>query len=384
MFEILRKAFIDPFTSGGRMRLYLGAVFGCIGFAGLIMYFAFDFLHQGPVVLAAYFLTKSLIGNVFFMPALFWAAQRLPERAYFTWLMVIQGIVLALMVFVPFDDMEVLHRAFAFGLLFTLFSGPYWLFYHALMIHSSTDHNLANEVSIAAIGTSIGSIFGYFIGGIIFAFLPGTWFVMFCFVIMVASAALLVSAIPKEPPASARKGSMLRSLLSRPWRSLNTVMDGALNFLTSFFEPFWLGFIGLSSVATGTVTALGVLSRLVLSPITGHWFHTTKLRESKVGSAMITAGWVPWVAVQSPWVLIWSFFFWTTGSHMYSVGLQSRWYQDKTYANMGAREICLGVGRTITCILGLILIHMNVTAFFAMALAIGLTAFLVTLRESRS
>ncbi|MEM6781096.1 MAG: MFS transporter [Pseudomonadota bacterium] len=383
MIAFLKRAFIDPFASPDRFRLYLGTVLGCSAFSGLILYFAFDFLSHGPWVLAAYFLTKSIFGNIFLMPFLFWLAQRFPERPYFIGLLILQGIILLPLIVTPLDQLSMLSLAFLFSLLFSLFSASFWLLYHVLVIHSSSDANLGNEVSIANIGSSIGSMIGYFIGGLIFAFLPGTWFVMLCFAGLLGSSILLLSAIPLESPVQTRSGNVFQSLFHKPWQSVNTMLDGASHFLISFFAPVWLGFIGLSSVATGIVSALGIACKIASSPFTGHWFHTTKMREGKVGATLITAGWAPWAVIQSPFVLLWSYFFWTTGSHMFAVGLQSRWYTDKTYANMAAREVALGIGRSLTCILALILIHIDIQYFFLMALGLALSMILVTSKESK-
>jgi len=372
---------LAPFASPERARLYVASIIGCFSFSGLLLYFGFDFAQQTPWVLAAFFLPKTAFANILVMPFLFMLVQKIPQKHYFAGLVAIQFICLVLLITLPLNSIPPIHKAAAFGLLTSFASMPFWILFHTLMIHSISDENLGNEVSVANIGISIGSILGYTAGGLALAYTQGHIFIIACFIFLTLSTAMMIFSLPRQE--NFKQKSFFQALTARPLRSLNTILDGTFTFLTSFFAPVWLSAIGLGGLLTGLASAANAFLKFFVSPLAGYWIAGSNAKETRVGAIMKITGWIPWILTLNPLALIWSYVFWGMGYHLFATGLQSRWYKERDIANMAARECCLGIGRTLTCLAAIPLIYIDIKLFFVMAITLTILTYLVSLRESR-
>lgn len=147
-----------------------------------------------------------------------------------------------------------------------------------------------------------------------------------------------------------------------------TAQEGVFQFLIGFFAPVWMYVLGIKSVTMGLLLSLQGVIKLVLSPIAGHLFHENKSRDIVFGACIKPLGWIPWILVQAPWVMVISSAIWTTGMHLYAVGMGSRWYQQRCLASQAVREMALGLGRIICTLLAVpVLYMMGVQAFFILA-----------------
>lgn len=380
--DLLQKAFIAPFQSKMRRSMYIAAILGCFSFSGLMFFYGFDYLDKGPWAVAIYFMAKTVSGMMLMMPFLFFLFQKMKKKSFFTLLFILQTLCILFLILIPYDQALPEASAFINGILFTIISAPFWALFHIMMIQSSSDENLGNEISVALIGINIGNLLGSVSGGLALAFLPGYLYMLFCFAAFVVATTLLAKTIPEEGKRIEQK-TMLESITLKPWRTINTMLDGSFHFLGSFFLPVWLGFIGIGSVMTGFLAGANILSRLIISPFAGHLSLGSKAMESKIGAILKTIGWGPWLFTLSPFNLIWSYLFWNTGQHLYAVGLQSRWYKEKTYNNMAAREFLLGVGRGIACVIAVPALYTAPVLFFAVSALFGVLTVLASYMEAQ-
>ncbi len=386
MRSLFHTAFIAPFKNRERARLYFATIFGCFGHSGSSLFLTYDYATADPALVLAFMTGSILIMGVLLFPLLFMLAAAAGRRTLITTLAVIQ--ILALGSAFPVEHLfsHPVVSAFAIGLILALISAPLWITYHILMVHHTSDDNRGNEVSIANLGISIGAIMGSLSAGFALYFDVVNGYILTCLLFILCATTAMSLMIPRDdmPAAHHKKINIYGTLVRRPWRTLNTIMDGCFNSLIGYLSPVWLKMIGLSGLGVGLVTACQFILKLFISPLTGHWIRRNNGHESQIGSALNIAGWLPWLFSATPFNLVWSYLFWGAGQHMYSVGLQSRWYEDRTYENMAAREVCLGIGRYATILAALPLIYGNIGMFFVFAAALTTVKFIISSRESRT
>jgi hypothetical protein len=379
----LYNAFIAPFLSAERARLYIAAMLGCFGATGVSIFLTYDYATTSPDVLLAFMTAHVLFFGVFFLPLLLVMAANASHKIFFPCLVILQLLAL---INIPFADQYFAHPAvdaFMVGCNLALISAPFWMSYHVLMVQHTTDDNRGNEVSVSGLGMGIGSIVGALTSGVALYYEIVDVYVFICMLAMLLSTIVMMRLIPHDR-TSFRKMNIYRSLVSRPRRSLNTIMNGCFDSLTGFLLPVWLKVIGLTGLGVGLFSALQFLLKIIISPFTGKLVKMNRGHESQLGAAINIAGWLPWLFTISPLGLIWSFLIRGPGQHMYNVGLQSRWYEERTYENMAAREVCLSIGRYLTILISLPLIYGDIKMFFIVAMALTCLKLLVSFFEARS
>ncbi len=389
MKDILYKAFILPLSSPDMLRIYLITILGIIGFNGVNLYLAFNYagLSAGPLI--AYFTPRFLGGNVLLFPVLFTLMKKLPGPAFFLIVMGLYIISLTGIVFIiPLISDEIL-SALLVGFFTTFSSVPFWCVFHAMMAKNTTEANRGNEVAVSQLGIYIGNIIGSLLGGAAIALLSGIGFVIFSYACLFMATMLLLQFLlfargdwPAHQKRLAGQGP-IHAFFKKPRRTLNTVMQGTYSFAAQFFTPVWLKFIGLGGLGIGLFSAAQLILKIILSPIAGHWTNQRRGRETQWGATIKAIGWMPWMFTLSPWCLVWFSLFQSLGGHMFSVGLNSRWYDDQTLEGLAAREMSLGIGRFLTLIVAVPLLYYSVTGFFIFAFLLSILMIGSAIFESK-
>lgn len=383
MNALLYKAFIAPLKSPERIKLYVASIIGTFGFSGAFLFLAFDYGGQGLAEMLSFMLSRTIIVDMVLMPVAFIGLRKFKNTKFFRLLVFIQIVMLAALLYVQNLTLPSVTGAFTYSVLLATMMMPFWIAYHAVMIEFTSEDNRGNDVSVSLIGMGIGSIIGTSCGGAVLQYFgENHWYIAISMIAIFGGTILQMSLIRKDN-FNLKGGKLMDSFTKRPYRTMNTLMDGVCGFLIVMAAPIWLGAIGMKALGTGVASSLQTLLKIVLSPYTGVLTNANKGRETTYGSMMNTLGWLPWLLFQSPWILVWSYALWGMGYHLYGVGLQSRWYQERTYANMAAREFLLGAGRLLACLFCLPLVYTNIWLFFAVCSALTFGKYLVSKMESR-
>lgn len=382
MNTLIYKAFVAPLKSPERTKLYIASIIATFGFSGAFLYLAFDSGSKGLDVMMSFMLSRTIIVDIILMPFAFLGLRKFSNSRFFKFLFACQVIVLGLLLWADTLVMSDVTGAFVSSVLLAAMMLPFWISYHAVMIEFTSDDNSGNDVSVSLIGMGIGTILGSFCGGVALEYFQSNWYIVLSMIAIFAGTILQMTLVHKDN-FNLKGGRIIDSFIKRPHRTANTMMDGVCGFLIVMAAPVWLGAIGMKGFGTGIAAALQTLLKILLSPFTGVLTNAGKGRETTYGAMMNTFGWLPWLLIQSPWVLVWSYALWGMGYHLYGVGLQSRWYQERTYANMAARELCLGIGRLLACLFCLPLVYVNIWLFFAVCTALTFGKYLISRMEAK-
>lgn len=345
---LIHDGFILPFRNFNLLGLYLGAFLGVFGIVMLEVFLAFNLAGLGMGQLLEYLLARFALINLVLMPLGFSLLRRHSRR------MVIEALSIpaipALLLLVTEGPALPVWMA---GVCQSFVACPFWLMYHlALMTHCS-DSNRGNEVGIAFIWLTLGSFAGGLAAGGLSLFKVGIGGALFFGAVVQGTALLLkyiychrsaVFSVPVEIPATARPG-LLQVVTDHPRRSWATFIDMLQEAATSTLWPVWLKVVGATGLAAGALYALNIGLRFVLSPVVGRIVNSKSGLDAQIGPAVKMLGWIPWLFSASPLTSVWSSLFFAAGTHMFKVGLESRWYETKSYEHMAAREILLGSGR---------------------------------------
>lgn len=369
--SLLHRSFIAPFQSFERFCAYIGVLIGTFGFTGALTYFSYDFAQFGTIPLLAYFFGRLMIGGCITMPLALYGFHKLRRKTAYAVMFVVQIFCMAVINAHPewLFARDVLVIAFV-GLVFSLISAPFWASYHLSMLISTSDDNMGNEVSISSIVMFLGSTCAYLCAGAALTYMPGAFFVLICFGFLIVGTVALGISVCKRDIADlrAKPFNILASLRKNPSMIKATFMEGVFQFLTGFFAPVWMWAVGIKSMTMGLLMSFQGIAKLVISPLSGHLFHENKGRDVVLGAALKPLGWVPWIFVQAPWVMLVSTTIWTLGQHLYSIGLGGRWYKERSIGAQAAREMVLGIGRMVTaCLVVPVLFELGPHAFFIVA-----------------
>lgn len=256
-----------------------------------------------------------------------------------------------------------------------LFAAPYWTMKQVLLIHLSTDKNRGHEVSLSFVVDTIGAGSGALAGGVALTFLSGFAApgVTLC-VLWVGSLLMwsLLSSLDvfRQPETRPFWIPFDKVIMSSPNKTFNTLMEGAATTTNIFLVPVWLSALSIAGLTVGLLYALQMMLQLLISPFAGNLTNKGRANESVAGGALYALGWFPWLFIIHPAVYIFSSMVWVLGSHLYQVGLGSRWISTGLYSGIAAREFLLNISRIFTTLLVLPLIYYQIEYFFVVAILI--------------
>jgi hypothetical protein len=227
---------------------------------------------------------------------------------------------------------------------------------------------------------------GTLFSGFALAYFDGKYSMLSLFIILFISTIIMAFVAWNRDISflRARPFNLIKAAEAKKLQLFATMQEGVFQFLIGFFAPVWMWVLGIKSVTMGLLLSVQGVIKLFLSPIAGHLFHENKSRDIILGAAIKPLGWIPWIIIKAPWVMLISSSLWTVGMHLYSVGLGSRWYSHQCLASQSIREMALGVGRIICVIIVVPLLYnwgpqaFFIFAFFATLLT---TIFAVFLRK---
>lgn len=367
----LHRSFIAPFLAKGRVFSYCGSFLGAFGFTGVMTYFSYDFARLGAEALSLYFLVRLGFANFIAMPLALYTIYKLKRRFAFPFMLVLQAATMAYAFQNPnvIVGTDMLSVALA-GLAFSIMAAPFWSSFHTCMLAHTSDDNIGNEVSVSGIILFCGGTLAIIGSGFALEYFPGPVYVLTCFAsMMIGTMGFAISLHRFDmSPFREKSFSLIEAFKKHKAKCNATATEGLFQFLTSFFAPVWMWAIGIKSVTMGLLLASQGLIKLVVSPLAGHLFHEDKSRDVVLGATIKPLGWLPWIFIQAPWVMLISSTLWTLGQHLYSTGLGSRWYKQRCLASQALREILLGFGRCATACIALpLLYYIGPTAFFIFA-----------------
>ncbi len=352
--SLLHRSFVAPFQSVERVFGYAGGFLGTFGFTGALTYFSYDFAQFGPWALMAYFFGRLVIGGAFAMPVSLYLFYRCTKRRAYTILIGTQIATMGVISLYPeWMFSQNLGMIALVGLIFSFISAPFWSSFHLNMLCHTSDDNMGNEVSISSIVLFFGSTLAFLCAGVALTYMPGAMFVLVCFGFLIIGTIFF---------ALAGRGRSIDHLQRKPFKIIAsmrkntsmvkaTFMEGVFQFLTGFFAPVWMWAVGIKSLTMGMLMSFQGIAKLVISPLAGHLFHENKGRDVVLGAMLKPLGWIPWIFIQAPWVMLLSTSIWTLGQHLYSTGLGSRWYKERCLASQAGREMVLALGRIVTACL---------------------------------
>lgn len=223
--------------------------------------------------------------------------------------------------------------AFSAAILFSLISASFWILHHRALSLKTTEDNIGNEVSISAVVDSVGSALGLVIGGGALAYgavlAPVAFFIMF----FAGTTCLYITNKKITANIKEKQFNPLQKIKNTNISiSLMTAFHGFVQLTCSSSAPVWLGMLGAKSLLTGALMAINVIIDFIVSPFIGHFFHNRKKQEMKIGSALITLGWLPFIFLQNAFYTHYPIFFGRAEkisfmSVFYPDGMQIKVYQ---------------------------------------------------------
>lgn len=373
--DLLVDGFIAPFTDVPLKGLYLVTLLFAFGLSGSDMFFVLDFAHMGPLAVMKMLLARYTAVCIVLLPLMLLLSRTLSKK----WLLGFYLLCPALSVCAIFLLAGTEMPPMVIGTLFGMSAASFWAMYHLCLIAHSSDHNKGNELSIAVNGFNIGSILGFITGGVLSQFEINPFFVAAGgFAILFSATAMQAVYFVKSKTLemlqshNSHEESIINAFKKHPKRSWGTFLQGAFDVPSRAAWPLFMTIAGVSAVAAGSIQAFTALFKLAFSPILGHWVNSDSGKEISYGSHLQAAGWLPWIALNTPALVSFSAFVWAIGQHFYDLGLSKRWYSCRSVGGVIARELTLGAGRIFATV-GLIpLLLISPYVFAGAAFCVGL------------
>ncbi len=375
--KILSDAFIEPVKIPGLRRTYLAALISAIGFTSLPLYVVLDIASLGLSEALTYFLGWFGFCGFMFMPGSFLLIRGKSFRFFWNLIFPLQLITLPLLL-----AYSSLMPLWLLTIMLVVIECPFWAVYHITMMVRTTNGNRGNEVGTMGAGLGLGVFLGALITGAVIA--AGYGFtVITAGSIMLISGFLMLSLplIAEEKSGSCslflpgQKGDLSGAIKMAPEQIIGTCAAGMFYSVTIALAPLWMKFLGLGSVAVGVISALRSVTRFIVTPIGGFLTNNRPGDEAVVGASLIFAGWLPWLFIQAPFLLLFSECVWASGNQMYNTGLMSRWYERKTLADLAIWEVALGIGRVSILSVAVPLLFISVESFIWAA--VGASCFIL-------
>lgn len=350
--RILKVSFIDPFRSQERALIYAFSIVALIGFSFIDVYLGFYLAGKGFLDLTGYALMRTIMANIVVFSAVGWLLQHFNTRLLMPVFILLQMVGLTGLFLISPDT-----PGWEIALYMPLVGVPYWMAYHLMMVLYTSDKNRGNEVSVGMNVFFLGAVLGSLIAGLALEYAQGLWLVFTAAALIVIATIYFTFHLSfkidlgnKLDQLSSRR-PFLDHIRERPRRFLQSMVAGAGEYMTMFFVPAWIKIMGMSGLAAGLIQGLVLLMRTLVSPLTGHFVGKEKGGEIRLGGALITAGWVPWLFTSNPLAFGVSSLFWSAGGQLYGAGETSNWYKARSINAITAREMALGIGRSITAVL---------------------------------
>jgi MFS family permease len=372
--SFLHRSFIAPFKNSELLINYFGIFIGAFGFAGMMMFFAYDFAQYGAFIVTLFFTVRFFVANILCIPFIYFMFHRYKIKVGYIVIVTVQVIVAFYLYFFA----QFLHgnvnwiSTIEAALIFSLMSVPFWSSFHLNMLCFTSDQNRGNEVSVSQLVSFLGSMSGTLFSGFALAYLDMRYSMLGLFIILLLSTLIMAFISWKKDMSFLlnRPFNLIEAARTKKLQLLATMQEGVFQFLIGFFAPVWMWVLGIKSVTIGLLLSLQGIIKLCLSPIAGHLFHENKSRDIVLGASIKPLGWLPWIFIQAPWVMLISSSIWTVGMHLYSVGMGSRWYSNRCLASQSIREMALGVGRIICVLIAVpLLYNWGPQKFFILAFA---------------
>ena len=377
MNKLLYKAFVAPFTSIERSILYLCAFLGRFGSFGIIVYLAFDYTSENLSIVLSFFIGNFILISFVLLPLLFTLLKRFISPGFILFCIALQIVSIVNIYFHPeFLQATTWLEGLRAGILIGVVNCPFWALFHNLMLFFTTRENRGHEVSIAELGLKFGAIVASMTSGIMLTYLPGTMFPIACMATITISTIILAMVtmdfVEMVPDKTTRVFSPYAQVFQRKKLGIATLFQAALMALIEFFVPIWMKFFGFSAILTGSVLIAQILIRTLISPLTGALFERKNGSELRLGSVFFIIGWLPWLFISHGGILIFSFINWAISNHTINVGMDSRWYDEKTLEGMATRELLLGLGRLFCLVTIMPLLLISPHAFIISCIVLAL------------
>ena len=346
---ILHAGYIAPAANRNLLILYLGAALGVFGMSFLDVFMSVNLYSHGMWALVSYFMVRVVGNAIIGMPVGFHLISKCTPRT----LLKIGALYLACTI-TPLVLLQGHIPNYVTAALTSLIYVPFWLVYHSSMLEYSSSHNRGNEVAVGHLCMALGCIVGGALAGV--AMYYDMMFFQGCLIgfTLVTAATLSLITFAQRNNLFHKSGHedaqacCIRDALSHDKQlTALTVLGSTHSFATTALWPVWLTVIGASGLAVGILYAATVGLKLIISPLVGHFANLRKSSDLTTGTWIQAAGWLPWLFSMNPMTTLISSAFFSGGSHFFNVGLETRWYDNKTLTHLAAREITLGLGRLL-------------------------------------
>lgn len=351
LFELAHDGYIKPICNKSLVGVYVATTLGIFGMSLLDVFLAFDIAMLGMGTLISFLLLRVSIANLIAMPLGLMALSKFSWHKVYLVFLLLQLFVLAMVFFPSLGLPQYLVAA-----LIANTTVPFWILYHAMILNHSSIENRGNEISLAHLSMTLGAVAGSVAAGFLLHWDISEQIVMLLgavLVICASSALYFFSTFKKDRMANsismqrlAGPGLIKAAMLSPPV-SKATLAEAVHDTAIWMLWPVWLKIVGASGLAVGVLQASNVGVKFIISPIVGRFINLKNGYDSVYGPLIKFFGWLPWMFSHNPLVSLCSCVFFAAGSHTFKVGLETRWYENKTLSHLACREIVLGVGRFI-------------------------------------
>jgi hypothetical protein len=392
IYTMLHSTFIAPFTSLTLCVVYFAAFLAVAGMTAVYLYMVFDYATMGMWAVMEHIVIRVLFVSMLTMPLLLWVGTVIAFKPFIIITTLIQIIASAAFFYIGPDGANWL-----LTLLFSVGVAVFWSSFHLMMSNLVTDKNSGNEVCMADAGITVGILVGSILGGVsltmelgAFAFVAGPLMVILGTFILYLT---MGQSIKKSQMSLSFFGPdedfNLKTLKAQKKNIASTLYEGVFQTIAHYLVPVWLHLMAVSAMGVGFLSAAQVALKIITSPIVGHLTNKTALAELSsdddldVGLALKSAGWLPWLFIQTPLLYVFSSLFWTAGQHFYSIGMASRWYRKRSICHLALREWSLGLGRLITTLVALPLLYWSLDFYIVFCVFLS-TLMLLTTKFGKS
>ena len=341
--RFIYEAFVLPFKDGRLAYIYFTSLLFSFGFAFLDMFLLLDISKMSMEGMLQYLCPKYFFLLTIVTGTIFCVSRYNPKLVYAT----IATILAAALIYtyIKQDSLTPLE----IGMLYGLFTSPFWGIFHVIFAVSTSKSNIGNEVSLAGTGMTLGTSAGFLAGGLFLgsAYQEFALIIGFSF-IATATFCLILYAIKLRLRTYLRGNgaldeSMKEAFLRCRYRSLGSVFEGIFNLCAGNLWIVFMAFNGIAAAMVGVWNALMIVIKIIFTPIAGSLVNHGQRREMLLGSSLTALGWAPLLFTNA--LILPAMYIWSIGAQLYATGLSSAWYSSRTISSLMVREIILGITR---------------------------------------